>query len=58
MSEDLLKCIEEALFASWGKDTSHHRAFDKRNPASGQCLATAMVVNDYFGGSFIQCEAI
>lgn len=49
--------FESILKKAWSKDSSYYRAFDKNNPALGQCAVTALVVSDYFGGEIVWCEA-
>lgn len=40
--------IREALEASWGQDTAYEHAYEKGNPALGQCYPTSRVVQHYF----------
>lgn len=50
--------LEGILKRAWSKDTSYYHAFDENNPALGQCAVTALLVNDYFGGEIVWCEAL
>lgn len=49
-----LETLEKALQQAWGKDTSYYPDYDGSNPAYGQCFATVLVVNDYFGGKILK----
>lgn len=47
------------IIAAWGKDTCHPAYIDKwseANPAAGQCLATALVIQDELGGDIYDCK--
>ncbi len=50
--------LEQALQASWCKETSSNPLWNLRNPAKGQCAVTALVVQDYHGGEIVWTEAI
>jgi len=51
MTNNLLK----ALFLSWSADTSFLASeWSKNNPARGQCVVSALVVQDYLGGELIR----
>lgn len=50
--------FENILKRAWSKDSSYYPVFDGSNPALGQCAVTALVVNDYFGGEIVWCEAV
>lgn len=54
-----LKTLEDAIKRSWTRDTCYpdwaeHWSF--RSPEYGQCLPTAMVVQDYKGGDLAYCS--
>jgi len=51
-----LKILETALRHSWTKETCFpdwQSEWANKDPAHGQCVPTALVVNNYFGGDFI-----
>jgi hypothetical protein len=51
-----LKKLEDALLHSWKKDTCFpgmSKEWDKDNPAYGQCLVSALIVQDYLGGDLV-----
>jgi len=50
-----LKTLSFALLNSWGADTAKG---DWREdvPSLNQCAVTALVVQDYFGGSLLRCS--
>lgn len=50
ISEELIKAIE----ASWGPDSTYWGFDEPDNRSRGQCLVTAMVVQDYYGGKLIR----
>lgn len=50
--------LEQALQASWCKETSSNPLWNLRNPAKGQCAVTALVVQDYPEGEIVWTEAI
>lgn len=50
--------FENILKKAWSKESSYYHTFDENNPALGQCAVTALVVNDYFGGEIVWCEAV
>lgn len=46
--------FKKALSKAWGQDTAYHKdapnwTYD--NPALGQCAITALLFNEYFGGT-------
>jgi hypothetical protein len=46
-----LDALRMALTLSWSRETSYcPKAWSKENPAAGQCLVTALIVQDHFGG--------
>jgi hypothetical protein len=50
--------IAAALQASWVVETSSDpEHWTPENPAWGQCAVTALVVQDYLGGSLLRAEA-
>jgi hypothetical protein len=52
-----LETLKKALKKSWKKDTCYtpmQKDYDSSNPAYGQCFATVLVVNDYFGGKILK----
>jgi hypothetical protein len=54
-----LSALEEAIRASWGRDTCDENDVEVWNPehaATGQCAATAYVVNDLLGGRLLGAE--
>ncbi len=56
---NLLSQLVSSLQRSWDRDTSiNFNAWSPENPALGQCTVTALVVNDYLGGTIIRTEAI
>lgn len=45
----------EALQNSWSAETSYQKAdWSPDNPALGQCVVSALVVQDYYGGDLIR----
>lgn len=51
--ENLIKDIRRA----WSKETSYTpEKYSEDNPSEGQCAVTTLVVNDFFGGSFMRAE--
>ena len=58
-SAPTLEQIERALRDSWGSDTCDAHDVDHwtpEHPSTGQCAATAYVVNDYLGGQLLGAE--
>jgi len=54
-----LSKLEQALLASWDKDTSSDPDnWTKENPAWGQCAVTALIVNDYLSGKLVWANAL
>jgi hypothetical protein len=54
-----LRRLEAAIRASWGQDTcdeSDQERWTEQNPSTGQCVATAYVVNDLLGGKLLGAE--
>ena len=54
-----LTMLEQALRLSWGSDTCDELDADHwspDHPSTGQCAATAYVVNDYFCGQLLGAE--
>lgn len=49
----------QVLQSAWSQDTSYYPdEWNSNNPAYGQCSPTAIVVQDYFGGEILWCEAL
>lgn len=49
--------LESALASAWSKDTSADpKGWSKENPAWGQCAVTALVVQDFRGGSLLRLD--
>lgn len=46
--------VNSALRKSWSAETAFG-SWDPQNPALNQCAVTALVVQDYFGGSLMRC---
>ena len=54
-----LAALEQALRSSWGSDTCDELDADHwspQHPSTGQCAATAYVVNDFLGGQLLGAE--
>lgn len=48
----------ELVESFWGKDTTYSpKDYDGKDPAYGQCVVTALVVQDLCGGSIVCGEA-
>ena len=48
----------DLLKSAWCKETSYEpEKWTQQNPAHGQCAITAPLVQDYFGGEILWCEA-
>ena len=59
LTEGVSKSFLAKLTTAWGKDTCHPAYTDKwseANPATGQCLATALVIQDKLGGDIYDCK--
>ncbi len=49
--------LSHALQKSWSKQTSSNpNEWSKDNPARGQCVPTALVIQDYLGGDLVRYE--
>ena len=49
--------LRDAIGRSWRKDTcSEPGEWSRENPAAGQCVPTALVVQDFFGGKIIRLD--
>jgi hypothetical protein len=55
-SPENFEAIHRALRASWSRETSVEPAWTTARASEGQCAVTALVVQDYFGGSLIRCD--
>jgi hypothetical protein len=44
------------LRKAWCAETSYYNKFDSTNPAKGQCLPTALLVQDIEGGEIWSCK--
>jgi hypothetical protein len=54
-----LKTLEDAVRGSWSKETCYPgcaNEWNEANPAFGQCAVTALVVQDYLGGTLLYCQ--
>ncbi|MBD3318987.1 hypothetical protein GF342_03690 [Candidatus Woesearchaeota archaeon] len=54
-----LETLKLALVHCWGKDTSYppmEHSWSSKNPAYGQCFATALLVHDYYGGQLLKAK--
>ncbi|OIO25605.1 hypothetical protein COX85_03240 [Candidatus Micrarchaeota archaeon CG_4_10_14_0_2_um_filter_55_9] len=50
--------LRKALEESWSCETAFKpKKWDSKRPSSGQCGVTALLVNDFFGGSILKAEA-
>lgn len=50
-----LKELAEAIKKCWSKETSQDpRFWSPESPSAGQCLVTALVVQDFFGGAILE----
>ena len=56
MNETFYRRIEDALRASWSRDTCVADAFDARNPSANQCAQTALLVQKRFGGEILRTQ--
>lgn len=53
-----LNRLEEILKLAWCRETSFTpERWSPENPAFGQCVPTALIVNDYLGGKIVWAEA-
>lgn len=51
--------LKSALAASWAADTSFvAEEWSLQNPARGQCVVTALVVQTYLGGDLLKFNAV
>lgn len=51
--------LKEILRESWNMETCYppeRKNWSKENPAWGQCVVTALIVQDYFGGDIVYCK--
>lgn len=46
--------LRRKLEKAWDKKTSYNKSYDGTNPADGQCLVTALVVQAYLGGEIVK----
>ena len=54
-----IKILHKALLKSWRRETSYTpQKWDALTPSSGQCSPTALIVQDYFGGSIVWAEVL
>lgn len=44
-----------ALEKAWCKETSYYDSFDRENISKGQCVPTALLVQDILGGEIYGC---
>ena len=44
----------QALEENWCLETSVNFEFDEDNPSSGQCVPTALIVQDVYGGNLVR----
>jgi hypothetical protein len=57
MTKPTLDQLTSALHLSWDGDTcSDATEWSSGNPARGQCVATSLVVQDYYGGGLLRYE--
>jgi len=49
--------LRRALAASWSAETTLYHHFDGAHPTDGQCIPTALVVQDHLGGQILTGEA-
>lgn len=59
LTEGVSKSFLTKLTTAWSKDTCHPAYTDKwseANPAIGQCLVTALVIQDELGGDIYDCK--
>ena len=59
LTESVSETFLAKLTSAWGKDTCHPAYVNKwteQNPAAGQCLVTALAVQDEYGGDIYDCK--
>jgi len=55
MEKVKLSYLKRVLEKSWSKETSADpKKWSSKNPAWGQCVVTALVVQDFFGGKLLK----
>ena len=55
MEKVKLSYLKRVLEKSWSKETSaDSKKWSSKNPAWGQCVVTALVVQDFFGGKLLK----
>ncbi len=55
MAETFLRQVSNAIKAEWDDQTSANgQLWSVENPARGQCVPTALVLNDIFGGEIVR----
>jgi hypothetical protein len=50
-----LRELYAALVLAWGADNAFGNEWSEMVPDLGQCAVTALVIQDYFGGSLLRC---
>jgi len=50
--------LRQKLEKAWSAETSYYRNYDGSIPAFGQCLVTALVVQDWFKGDIVRGDVI
>ena len=59
LTESVSETFLAKLTSAWDKDTCHPAYVNKwteQNPATGQCLVTALAVQDEYGGDIYDCK--
>ncbi len=59
LTESVSETFLAKLTSAWSKDTCHPAYVNKwteQNPATGQCLVTALAVQDEYGGDIYDCK--
>ena len=59
LTESVSETFLSKLTSAWDKDTCHPAYINKwteQNPAAGQCLVTALAVQDEYGGDIYDCK--
>lgn len=59
LTESVSETFLAKLTSAWSKDTCHPAYVNKwteQNPAAGQCLVTALAVQDEYGGDIYDCK--
>lgn len=59
LTESVSETFLAKLTSAWGKDTCHPAYINRwteQNPAAGQCLVTALAVQDEYGGDIYDCK--